>query len=114
MADEDEALLRDCTFEFVKGSGPGGQNRNRRMTAVRLTHAPSGIVIFSCEQRTQGDNRRVAIDRLKEKLEARNRVQAPRIPTRTPRSAKRKRLESKAARSQVKRQRQGPSRNDFE
>ncbi|MGH7145623.1 MAG: peptide chain release factor-like protein [Planctomycetota bacterium] len=112
--DDDEALAGQCRFEYLKGSGPGGQNRNRRMTAVRLIHEPSGLVIFSCEQRTQGENRRVALERLREKLAERNRVVLPRIPTRTPRGARRQRREDKAARARVKQNRRGPARSDLE
>ena len=111
---DDEALLKQCRFEFLKGSGPGGQNRNRRMTAVRLYHDPSGIVLFCCEERTQLDNRRVAFERLKKRLADLERVEKPRIATRQPRSAKRKRLEGKAVRSELKRTRRGPSSTDYE
>lgn len=40
----DEELVRQCKMNFTKSSGPGGQHRNKRETAVRLTHLPTGIV----------------------------------------------------------------------
>ena len=61
----DEALLRQCRFETLRVSGPGGQHRNRRDTAVRLTHGPTGLVAQASEQRSQLRNRREALRRLR-------------------------------------------------
>lgn len=58
----------DVTEEFLKGSGAGGQNRNKRETAVRLTHFPTGITTYCADQRTQGQNRAAAWARLKERV----------------------------------------------
>lgn len=45
--------LKDCVVETKRGSGKGGQNRNKRDTAVRIVHLPSGAVGESQEQRSQ-------------------------------------------------------------
>ncbi len=51
----------DVTYSSTRSSGPGGQNVNRRMTAVRATHAPSGITVRAESQRTQGANKKRAL-----------------------------------------------------
>ena len=61
----DAALLRQCRFETLRVSGPGGQHRNRRDTAVRLTHGPTGLVAQASEQRSQLRNRHEALWRLR-------------------------------------------------
>lgn len=40
----DEELMRDCEMDTYKASGPGGQHRNKRESAVRIKHRPTGIV----------------------------------------------------------------------
>ncbi len=60
---------KDVLEEFIRGSGPGGQHRNKTETGVRLTHV-SGASVTATEQRSQHQNRQVAWDRLRKKLEA--------------------------------------------
>src|SRR5207248_2974059 len=46
------ALLADCRFDIARGSGPGGQKRNKTSNAVRLTHLPTGIHVTATESRS--------------------------------------------------------------
>lgn len=58
----------DVQEEFTKASGAGGQHRNKRNTAVVLTHVPTGIKVSNADQRSQTQNRNVAWDRLREEI----------------------------------------------
>lgn len=54
----------DLRIDYYRGSGKGGQNRNKRDTACRITHIPTGIVSTAEDERTQGRNRALAFRRL--------------------------------------------------
>ncbi|MBI3420586.1 MAG: peptide chain release factor 2 [Candidatus Sungbacteria bacterium] len=58
----------DLKVDFFRSSGPGGQNVNKRETAVRITHLPTGIQVASQVERSQERNREVAMDILRSKL----------------------------------------------
>lgn len=58
----------DLNIEFYRASGPGGQYVNKRETAVRITHKPSGIVVTSQTARNQLQNRENAMFILEAKL----------------------------------------------
>lgn len=77
LALSDVELLAQCRFDRFRVSGPGGQHRNRRDTAVRLVHSPSGIAGQASERRSQAQNRTVALARLRRTiaLEVRRPVQ---------------------------------------
>lgn len=59
---------KDVKEDFIRTSGPGGQNKNKVSSCVRLTHLPTGLQIVADGERTQYLNRQVAWRRLEEKL----------------------------------------------
>ena len=59
---------KDLKIEFLRSSGPGGQNVNKVETAVRIVHLPTGIVASSQIERSQMRNRERALLLLKAKL----------------------------------------------
>ena len=89
------SLERDSDMEFFIATGPGGQNRNKVQTGVRLVHRPTGTTVTATERRSQHANREAAFERLAARLEELQRVVPPRVPTRPTAASKVRRLDAK-------------------
>jgi protein subunit release factor B len=105
----------DLEEKFARSSGPGGQNVNKVASAVTLRHRPSGISVTAQDSRSQGQNRKLARERLIdaiERMQAKRRAdeiatreKARRRRSQRPPALKRRILESKRKRGDLKKQR---------
>ena len=66
----DDALLAQSRWDQYRGSGPGGQKRNKTSNTVRLTHQPTGVAVTAGESRSLSENKARALRRLRLKLAA--------------------------------------------
>ncbi len=108
----------DLVESFTRSSGPGGQHVNKVSTAVTLTHGPSRTSVTAQDSRSQARNRAVALERLLDALErkrdekqAAQRAAAAKIRRRNsprPPRLRRRILEEKRNRSQLKKLRARP------
>jgi ribosome-associated protein len=134
MAEEDALRVtasvlipaHELSWTFGPSGGPGGQHANRAHTRaeVRFDVEASGslsqyqrqriidrlgsvVIVSADDERSQLRNRRLAVDRLRQKLAGALRVETPRRPTRPGRGAVERRLEAKRQQAARKRDRRG-------
>lgn len=121
MAPSDEQrrtfLIEESDLEeiFSRASGPGGQNVNKVSTRVILRHKPTGVQVTAQEARTQAANRAIAREKLSAELDRRKKDEAravrdererERRRTRDrPKAIKRRFVQNKRKRSELKKNR---------
>jgi ribosome-associated protein len=105
--DPDELAL-EVEVTVYRASGPGGQHRNTTDSAVRLHHPPSGVTVIAADNRSQLRNRKLAMERLIERLRLLNRKPKRRKPTRATAASRHRRLDGKRKQSERKRLRRRP------
>lgn len=107
-----QTLYGEVRVEYYRSRGPGGQRKNKKETAVRLKHLPSGMTALAAESRYQAVNKRRAFQRLQQKLTELNKPTKMRIPTLVPLGEKVKRREEKERLGQKKRWRKTIGKED--
>lgn len=59
---------KDLKIEYMRGSGPGGQRKNKKSTACRITHKPTGISAYA-DERSQSHSKKKALAELEKRIE---------------------------------------------
>ncbi len=112
IPETDDGLIAECAVQVFRSSGPGGQSVNTTDSAVRLVHRPTGIRVQCQRQRSQLQNKRECLRRLREKLEEMAQPVIERRPTKPSRAARTRRLAEKKRVSQKKHVRRTPPSDD--
>ncbi|WP_298779029.1 peptide chain release factor H [uncultured Polaribacter sp.] len=62
----------EIQFQAIRSSGAGGQHVNKVSSAIRAKHIPTGTQVLVMDSRSQHQNKKIAIERLKEKIRVHN------------------------------------------
>jgi protein subunit release factor A len=103
-----EQLEREVEITAYQASGPGGQHRNRTFSAIRARHLPTGIVVTAADSRSQLRNRKIALERLRERLIEHFHEDPPRRPTRKPKAVREREKRERQRESEKKKLRRKP------
>lgn len=122
---------REISFRFTPSGGPGGQHANRSSTRVEATFDAANspgmpealrrrvierlgpvVRVVVDEERSQHRNREIAVARLRERVAVAGREPKRRRPTRPSLRSKRRRIDAKRRRGEIKRGRRRPSLED--
>lgn len=68
MAWPNDVTKKDLKIEYLRGSGNGGQKRQKTSSACRIHHIPTGLIGYAEDTRSQSTNRELAFNRLVTKL----------------------------------------------
>lgn len=101
----DEDLLEECEIETYTAGGPGGQHRNKTESGVRMMHRPTQTLVMATERRSQIQNRKVALERLRELLVKLGTIPKRRLATKATFGSKMRRLDAKKTQGDKKGQR---------
>lgn len=107
LPESEEELLAECDVTAFKAGGPGGQHKNKTLSAIRLHHRPSGLVLIGRRERSQKRNLDDALTRLRMRLRDLLTPRKKRRPTRPTRASGERRLDAKKHRSRIKKDRSG-------
>ena len=113
IPDSDDALLSECKLETFCSSGKGGQHANKTESAVRLTHAKSGIQVTCQDERSQYLNKAKCVKELRLRIEKHNYKPPRRIQTKPTRGSVERRLSTKKHKSKKKNNRKTPDFNNY-
>lgn len=69
---QEEISDTEIKFQAIRSSGAGGQHVNKVSSAIRAKHIPSGIQVLVMDSRSQHQNKKIAIARLKDKIKTHN------------------------------------------
>lgn len=105
-----EQLEREVEFTAYQASGPGGQHRNRTFSAIRAKHLPTGIVVTASDSRSQLRNRKIALERLRERLVEHFHEDPPRVPTKKTKGVRQREKRERQRESDKKKLRRKPER----
>lgn len=106
MKIDDETLLTECEIQTFRASGKGGQHVQKTDSAVRLIHLPTGIRVSSQQERSQYLNKKICLEKLRQKLAEKARKKKKRIPTKKSKAVREKELKEKKKRSEKKKLRE--------